>query len=110
MQVQAEGLSPGKIYASIRLMKRTTVFVDPAKRELQALARREGRPMAALVREAMAQGIAAARPKAGSGPGFLAVGRSGRADVAERHEELLFAEKPAAPVKPRRKRAPKRQR
>ena len=97
MQVQAEGLSPGKIYASIRHMKRTTVFVDPQlERELQALARREGRPMAALVREAVAQYIAAARPKAGSGPGFMAVGRSGRADVAERHEELLFAERPVS--------------
>jgi predicted transcriptional regulator len=77
-------------------MKRTTVFIDPQiERELQALARRDGRPMAAIVREAVAQYVAAARSRAGSRLGFVAAGRSGRADTAELHEELLFD---AAPV------------
>jgi hypothetical protein len=93
-------------------MKRTTMFIDPQlERELQALARREGRPMAALVREAVAQYVAAARPRRSAGPGFVGVGRSGRADVAEKHEELLFAEGPAPVRKPRiAAKAPRRRR
>src|SRR4051812_1997964 len=70
-------------YASIRLMKRTTLFIDPQlERELQALARRDGRPMAALVREAVARYVAAAREQGSAKLGFIATGRSGRADVA----------------------------
>jgi predicted transcriptional regulator len=81
-------------------MKRTTVFMEPQlERELQALARRDGRPMAALVREAVAQYVAAARPSRSAGPGFVAVGRSGRSDVAEKHEELLFEQDDAAAVR-----------
>jgi predicted transcriptional regulator len=93
-------------------MKRTTVFIDPQlERELQALARRDGRPMAALVREAVAQYVAAARPARSAGPGFVAVGRSGRSDVAEKHEEFLFTEE-AAPAarKPRGSRTVPRRR
>jgi predicted transcriptional regulator len=96
-------------------MKRTTLFIDPQlERELQALARRDGRPMAALVREAVAQYVAAARDKGRTRPGFIATGRSGRADVADRHEELLFdATPPSAPrsrPKPLRPAAPRRRR
>lgn len=88
------------------------MFIDPQlERELQALARREGRPMAALVREAVAQYVAAARPSRSAGPGFVAVGRSGRSDVAEKHEELLFEEPAPAARKPRTTRtAPRRRR
>ena len=81
-------------------MKRTTLFIDPQlERELQALARRDGRPMAALVREAVAQYVAAARAQGTPRLGFIAAGRSGRADIADRHEELLFETRP--PVAPR---------
>ena len=96
-------------------MKRTTLFIDPQlERELQALARRNGRPMAALVREAVAQYVAAARAQGSARLGFIAAGRSGRADIADRHEELLFdAEPPAAPrrrPKPARRAAAPRRR
>jgi predicted transcriptional regulator len=77
-------------------MKRTTVFIDPQlERELQALARRDGRPMAALVREAVAQYVAAARGARPPKLSFVAAGRSGRADIADRHEALLFEAAPA---------------
>ena len=60
------------------------------ERELQAIARRSGRPIAALVREAVARYVAAARAERPARLGFIAAGRSGRSDTAERHEELLF--------------------
>ena len=77
-------------------MKRTTVFMDEqVQRELQALARRRQRPMASLVREAVEQYVATARGDAGRPAlGFVAIGRSGRRDIAERHEELLFEDGP----------------
>jgi len=75
-------------------MKRTTIFVDEQlERELQALARRQRRPMAAIVREAIEQYVVSARPAPGRpAPAFVALGRSGRRDTAERHEELLWEE------------------
>ena len=87
-------------------MKRTTLFIDPQlERELQAIARRRGQPMAALVREAVAQYVTAARAGESARLGFIGAGRSGRTDVAERHEELLFDD--AAPARPRRRAAAK---
>lgn len=72
-------------------MKRTTIFVqDELERELQALARRNGRPMASVVREALEQYVVAARREGPARLGFIAAGRSGRRDIADRHEELLF--------------------
>lgn len=72
-------------------MKRTTVFIEPElERELQALARRNGRPMAALVREAVAQYVTAAKAGDTRRLGFIAAGGSGRRDVADSHEEFLF--------------------
>jgi predicted transcriptional regulator len=83
-------------------MKRTTMFIDPQlERELQALARRDGRPMAALVREAIAQYVAAARAQRTGRLGFIAAGRSGRSDIADRHEDLLFDANPPSPAKSR---------
>ena len=84
-------------------MKRTTIFIEPQlERELQALARRSGRPMAAIVREAVAQYVAADRERRPARLGFVASGRSGRSDIAERHEELLFQPDGSAPPPPRR--------
>ena len=89
--------------------------MDPQiERELQALAYQRGQPVAALVREALAQYVVAARDSAPRRLGFAAAGRSGRADVADRHEELLFeptATPPAAAARPRpSRRAPARRR
>lgn len=72
-------------------MKRTTIFLDEAaERDLQALARQQSRPVASLVREAVAAYIATRQPEGAARPGFIAIGSSGRSDVAERHEELLW--------------------
>ena len=79
-------------YASIRHMKRTTLFIDEQlEAELRDLAQRKKRPMAAEVRDALARHVAEARAAGPSTLSFVAMGRSGRRDIAERHEELLFA-------------------
>jgi hypothetical protein len=74
-------------------MKRTTVFIDESiEADLHALARRQQRPVAALVREAVEQYVVAGRRAGPARPGFVAIGRSGYGDTAERHEEMLFAD------------------
>jgi predicted transcriptional regulator len=71
-------------------MKRTTIFVPEAlERDLQLYARREGKPTAVVVREALAEYIARRRP-AKALPSFAGAFASGHTDTAERHEELLF--------------------
>jgi predicted transcriptional regulator len=71
-------------------MKRTTVFIpETLERELQLCARQEGRPTAALVREALADYVARHRPTAEL-PSFVGSFASGRSDTAERHEDLIF--------------------
>jgi hypothetical protein len=73
-------------------MKRTTVFLDEdLDRDVKALAERQGRPAAGLVREALAEYVARHR-RGGSSLSFVGAGRSGRSDVAQRHEEILEAE------------------
>ncbi len=70
-------------------MKRTTIFVPEAlERDLQLYARREGKPTAVIVREALAAYIAA-RPTANL-PSFTGAFDSGHSDTADRHEELIF--------------------
>jgi hypothetical protein len=72
-------------------MKRTTIFIDESvQADLQALARRQQRPVAALVREAVAQYVVAERQALPSKLGFVGIGRSGAADTAERHDALVF--------------------
>ena len=71
-------------------MKRTTIFVpEPLERDLQLYARSEGKPVAAVVREALVEYLAERRPVSAL-PSFVGIGRSGRSDIAERHEELLW--------------------
>ena len=72
-------------------MKRTTLFLEAAlESELRTIARRRGQPMAAVVREAMAEYVQRAHQAAKTRLAFEAVGRSGRSDTAERHEERLW--------------------
>lgn len=72
-------------------MKRTTVFLDETlERDLQAIARQEKRPVASLVREALAAYVAHREPAAGPALSFVGAGASGRSDIAERHEDLLW--------------------
>ena len=84
------------------------MFLDESlEKELQVLARERGTPVAALVREALALYIA--RAQDAPALSFIGAGASGRSDVAERHEELLWREPHGASKRtsaaPRRKRA-----
>ena len=70
-------------------MKRTTIFMpETLERDLQLLARREGKPAASVVREAVTQFIASR--SIGALPTFAGAFDSGHSDTAERHDEMLF--------------------
>lgn len=78
-------------------MKRTTIFVpEPLERDLQLHAARERKPVAWVVREALALYLGTRRPKPAL-PSFTGVGAGGRSDVAERHEALLWTEPHGGP-------------
>lgn len=69
-------------------LAKTTLYLPEAEyRALKALARREGRPAAELVREAVVE-YAKRRARVRL-PKSLGTGRSGRRDLGERAEELL---------------------
>jgi hypothetical protein len=71
-------------------MKRTTVFLEEAiERDVRAIVNRRGVPASLVVREALERYVNAERRKPVS-LDSLAAGRSGRRDIAERHEELVF--------------------
>jgi len=79
------------MYARIHHMKRTTIFIDETiERDLHALAQRRGAPVSTLVRESLQRYLAEENRRQKFSLRFLAAGRSGRKDVAERHEELLW--------------------
>lgn len=79
------------VYASIRHMKRTTVFLDgQLESELKALARRKQCAGAELVREALARYVASEKKRMAAPLSFIAIGHSGHRDTAERHDDLLF--------------------
>jgi hypothetical protein len=69
-------------------LTKTTLYLPEADyRRLKALAARDGRTTAELVREAVSE---YARRRGGARlPRSLGAGRSGRGDVSERAEELL---------------------
>ena len=87
-------------------MKRTTIFIDETvENDLKALANSADVPVASLVREALAEYVARRQETAPHSVRFLAAGRSGRQDVAERSEEIVFAElEPHARPQPARAR------
>src|SRR5438067_2192165 len=67
---------------------KTTVYLDAQMyKRLKAIARANGRTAASVVREAVAQ--YAVRHTSGMRPSSLGAGRSGRADLSDRAEELL---------------------
>jgi hypothetical protein len=96
-------------------MKRTTIFVPEAlERDLQLYARRERKPVASIVREALAEYLVSRQP-ASALPSFTGIGRSGRTDIAERHEQLLWTDphREGSPIPTRsrsRRAAPRRSR
>ena len=76
-------------------MKRTTIFIDESvEADLHALARRQQRPVAAVVREAVEQYVVGQRRARDARPSFAAIGRSGVTDTAAHHEAILFADLP----------------
>ena len=83
-------------------MKRTTIYLDP---ELEVLLKlemlRQKRPMAELVREAVEAYVTREHRHAPPGAGAFA---SGRADTAERTDEILEKTGFGAPHAPRRRR------
>jgi hypothetical protein len=68
-------------------MKRTTIYLEP---DLEALLKaetlRRRQPMAELIRQALREYLARARPAPPPGAGAFA---SGKSDTAERAEEIL---------------------
>lgn len=67
---------------------KTTIYLDPGDyRRLKALARAQGRPTAALVREAVAAYARLHGPQ--TAPTSIGAGRSRSGTVAERAEDLL---------------------
>jgi metal-responsive CopG/Arc/MetJ family transcriptional regulator len=72
-------------------MRRTTIFADDELlNEIRELARDEQRSAAELIREAIVSYIAKKREPVEKKLSFLGIGESGRSDVAETHEELLW--------------------
>lgn len=78
-------------------MKRTTIFADESLlKALQEIASREKVSISATIRRALEEFVGrheTAKPL----PSFLGIGRSGRKDVAERAEELLWTAPHAGP-------------
>lgn len=68
--------------------QKTTVYLDAeAYRRLKVLAAEDGRPPAALIREAVSQYAARRLPNRRAKS--VGIGRSGRKDLSARAEELL---------------------
>ena len=79
------------MYAIIRHMKRTTIFIDEAlELDVRALAQRQGRPLGAVIREAIGQYVSKHKQKEDLKLSFMAIGRSGHHDTADTHEQLLW--------------------
>ncbi len=79
------------MYAIIRHMKRTTIFMDEAmESDLKVLAKYRGMPIASLVREAISEYVRKARQNARPKLSFVGAFRSGHRNTAERHEALLW--------------------
>ena len=70
-------------------MKRTTIFADEALiKEFKELSKEKNRSVAEMVREAMEQYVRQRHQK--KKLSFIGIGASGRRDVSEKHEELLW--------------------
>ena len=70
------------------ISQKTTVYLDAGDyRRLKLLAAEDGRPPAALIREAVSEYAARRLPRRRAKS--VGIGHSGRRDLAERAEELL---------------------
>jgi len=76
-------------------MKRTTIFADEdLLGALREIAHREGTSIAEVIRQALKRFIVD-RQMNRKLPSILGIGQSGRKDIAERSEELLWKETPS---------------
>ena len=88
-------------------MKRTTIFLpESLERDLQGEARRTGKALASVVREALTEYVVASQAAKGTARlSFIACGAGDRTDVAERHEDFIWQEPHEQPVTAPRKTA-----
>ena len=71
-------------------MKRTTIFTEEyLYKEIKDISNEENRSVAEVIREAMEIYINQKRQKKKK-LSFIGIGNSGRKDIAENHEELLW--------------------
>ena len=78
-------------------MRRTTILADPELlTNLEEIARRDGLPTSHVIREAMERYVVARRGEAKADLPALVGMFEGAGDVAERDEEILREEMPAA--------------
>ena len=79
-------------------MQRTTIFADEyLLKEIKDLAKQEKRSIASLIRDALVLYLHSRKSPAPTFS-FISIGESGRHDLAEKHEEFLWA-KPSSPIK-----------
>lgn len=72
-------------------MRRTTLLADDDLLvEFKRMAKAAGRSTAQLMREALEEYIRARQPGAPRPLSFVGLGRSGRSDISERVDELLW--------------------
>ena len=70
-------------------MKRTTVFAEPQMyQDLRRIAEAQGRPVAAVIRDALGQYVATHRPK-GRRFSFTGIGESETGDLSQRVDEIV---------------------
>ncbi len=78
------------IHMTEGFMKRTTIFADDNLiKEIKEISKEENRSAAEIIREAMLTYIKHKRHRKKK-LSFIGIGSSGRRDIAERHEELLW--------------------
>ena len=71
-------------------MQRTTIFADEyLLREIKELAKREKRSAADIIRDALVQYLKT-RKAPSNKFSFTGIGESGRSDLSEKHESLLW--------------------
>ncbi|MBI4698118.1 MAG: CopG family transcriptional regulator [Nitrospirae bacterium] len=71
-------------------MKRTTIFADDNLiKEIKEISKEENRSAAEIIREAIHAYIRQKRHRKKK-LSFIGIGDSGKRDIAERHEELLW--------------------
>lgn len=75
-------------------MKRTTIFADEFLiKEIKEISKEENKSVAGVIREAMENYIQQKRQTTRK-LSFIGAGNSGRRDIAEKHENLLWQEEP----------------